>query len=246
MEKYRKVGVKYTKENPGDVVTEADLASNDFIIEQIKRSYPSHGILSEETGADQADKEWVWIIDPLDGTRNFATHTPMFGTMVALTRNNVPEMAAIFDPVHDELAFAQRTRGAYKNGIKVHCSQKTNLEFSYGCGSALTSGKNYAIKRALLDESRVRQHSINDLGTIAIPTIYVADGRRDWKISKGGKVWDYTPAALILREAGCKVTNLEGNPWTMADDNIIAANDALHQQLVGIIKSIAADTETNY
>lgn len=235
LEKFRKVGVKYTKENPGDVVTEADLASNELLIQRIKEKYPTHGIISEETGEENASAEYVWYIDPLDGTRNYATHTPLFGVMIAVRHGSELEYAAVYDPVHQELACAQRGKGAFLNGKRSECSHVQKVHYSFGSSAALMNEKSYGYKRALLEAAREGAFHINEFGSAAVGILYMVDGRRDWTISRGAKAWDYAPAALILREAGCVVTNMQGNSWTLGDESLIAANPVLHKQLIEIV-----------
>ena len=104
---YGKIGVAYTKQNKGDVVTKADLLSNNLIVNAIKKNYPTHGIISEELKAENANAEYVWVIDPLDGTRNYSTKTPMYGVIVALAHKKKVIMGAINIPILDEMYFAR-------------------------------------------------------------------------------------------------------------------------------------------
>ena len=234
LEKFKKVGVAYTKSNIGDVVTEADLISNNLIVDAIKKEYPNHGIISEEIAATDIDAEYVWIIDPLDGTRNFATKTPLFGIMVALTKNKVVQLSAIFDPVHNEFFFAKIGGGTFLNGEKINCSETKEWEHSFGCANASLSSGRVPYFEAVLRVAKEKSFWMSGFGSVATASTYMADGRRDWYYSAGAKIWDYAPASLIMSEAGCVVTNTKGEPWTLEDTNIVSANKYLHPQLLAI------------
>ena len=236
LEKFGKVGVKYTKSNESDVVTEADLAANDFLVEQITKKYPDHGIISEERGESNTKAEYVWIIDPLDGTRNFSTRTPLFAVMVSLSKNEKIHLAAIYDPVHDQMVFAEQGQGAYLNDQPIHCSQTKKWEHSYGCGITIMNSQKVPILIRLLESAYKEPFWLSAAGSAAIRSIYVADGRRDWLISIGDKIWDYAAPSLILQEAGCVVTNINGKPWNLKHESMIAANPHLHKKLLAIIK----------
>lgn len=233
--KFGTAKVLYTKTNPTDVVTEADLAANALLVESIRKRYPDHGIVSEETPVYQTQAEYVWYIDPLDGTRNFCTRTPLFGVMVALTRRGQVEAAAIHDPLYDELFFAARGRGAWRNGESIRCSATTTFSQSFGCmGSRLSPDKARLLGR-LVNAAISDPFWISCFGSAAMSAVYVSDGRRDWFVGGGGGVWDYAAPALVLSEAGCTVTNLAGEPWTTRDHSLVAATPALHERLLQII-----------
>lgn len=236
-EKFRTVEVKYTKQDVYDVVTEADLLSNEILITAIKKQYPRHGIISEETGEYQEQAEYLWIIDPLDGTLNFSTHVPNFGVMVALAKNRRVKLAAIYCPVFNEFVFAKKGGGAYLNGEKITCSKKKKITESIGCMSASLSPQNKWLWKKLIKKSEQGKFIINAFYTIAVETLYMANGRRDWKISRYGFVWDYAAPSLILKEAGCRVTTLEGAPWRLPDRSLVAANPRLHRELIEMVRT---------
>ena len=237
LKKFGKIGVKYTKRDAADVVTEADLISNSIIVNAIKKNYPSHGIISEESGDHQKDSEYVWIIDPLDGTRNFSRRTPLFAVQICLVKKGKVEIATIYNPYTEELFFAQRGRGAFLNGTKIHCSNHKTWKDSWGVGSANISKKSISFLGKILSHSENDPCWISALGSVGVSAMYVADGRRDWQISGNGQLWDYAPLALVLQEAGCKVTNFKGKPWSLEDRELVAANKHLHAELIKILNS---------
>ena len=235
MERYKKVGVKRTKINASDVVTEADEVVNEMLVQKIKNTFPDHGIISEEQEAYNEGAKYVWIIDPLDGTLNFATGVPMFGTMIALAEDGEVTHGAIYDPNNDAMLYAERGKGAWLNGEQVHCSDRKELENSNGIMSAWLDDRQHWFREKILEFTTKHTLVIHQLGAAAIATHFIATGRRDWKVGLGGKVWDYAPMDIVLREAGCVVTNLKGEPWQMKDEEMIVGNPEVHKKLVALL-----------
>lgn len=235
--RFGNTGVKYAKENPADVVTEADLAANRLLVSAIKKKFPSHGIVSEEQSDWQNDAEYLWLVDPLDGTRNFSKGTPLFGVMVAVARNGVLQHAAIADPPNGKLYAASRGRGATCNGKPVQCAATTSWVYSYGCtGAGLRAAKLPALQR-LIASAATEPFWLSMFGSAAVTAMYVADGRRDWAFSRSaGGVWDYAAGALLMQEAGCTVTDMDGKPWTLASTSQVAAVSALHAKLLSLVR----------
>ena len=233
--KFGKTGVKKTKVHQLDVVTQADLASNKFLISSIKKRYPKHGIISEETGNFQEDSDYIWVIDPLDGSLNFARKIPIFVTQVALLHKGRPELGAIYYSVTDALYFAKRNGGASLNGRRISCSSKKNLDHSVGAYVSKLNPYTVNLVKKLL------KHEKNGLwfrafASCGFSSAAVATGSVDWYISKDGFVWDYAPTSLILRESGCRVTDLKGNSLTVNSRNILAANPSLHARILKLLQ----------
>lgn len=225
-------GVKYTKSSAIDAVTESDLISNHIISTAIKETFPEHGIISEEDEEPyQPDAEYIWIIDPIDGTNNFASHIPLFGIMAALQLKGEIQTSGVYLPITDEYFSATSGQGAYLNGEKIQCSSKKDWPRTFGCSSASLSKKKKKIIDAIYKAVTTEHIWLSRLGCAAVSACYVACGRRDWYLTQGGRVWDYAPTYLILKEAGCKVTNLDGEPWTTDDLEMLAANETLHSKL---------------
>ncbi len=198
--------VQYTKEDETDVVTQADLASNKIITDAIKKQFPSHGIVSEEDPAYQKESEFQWHVDPLDGTRNFSTHVPLYGVSIALAKSGRVIVGAIYLPVTNELYLSEEGKGTTLNGEFISCSQRKELKNSYGLvGSRLSPEKANNIIQ-LAEHTRGESFWMNSLGNAVGSIGYVADGRRDWCVTEGGHSWDYAAGYIIATEAGCKVT----------------------------------------
>lgn len=220
---FGKPEVPQEKSGPLDVVTETDLATNTLIVDAIRAKFPDHGIVSEEAEAINPESEWVWTVDPLDGTLNFSRRIPLFAVMISLCHKKKPVHAAIYDVMQNELFTAAAGEGAFRNGEKIQASSKSTMTETFG----VLGGR--MPKNILSSWGKIRSISPASAG---ISAVYLADGRCDWWITKGGYVWDYAPAALILKEAGCVVTNLKGEPWSLEDRTMLAANSIAHKQLL--------------
>lgn len=231
--------VKYTKSNQSDVVTEADLHSNKIIVEAIKKQFPSHAILSEEGIPETMNHDHLWIIDPLDGTFNFSHHTPLYGVMIAYVHKGVPEMCTIYLPYFRELYFAKRNHGAFLNGKRIHCATTDKLLHSYGTSGTKIGGDRGKLQYDHLMRAVGKERVwLSGLGSIAVSSAYTACGRRDWYTSLGGGIWDNVPAVLLLQEAGCKITALDGKPWTITDKGFVAANPILFPKILALCKGM--------
>lgn len=231
--------IKYTKDDKLDLVTDADLASNDFIVKQIKKTFPTDGIISEEAENDGVDKEYVWVIDPIDGTVNFATGIPIFVVMIALMKKDEVQISAIFDPVHNKFAFAKKNEGAFVNGEKIECSKIGKMISSRGIMSSVVKAQEVGLREKIIEIglSEKTRMGANSFGCAGFNAMCVAEGKREWTVGFNTKLWDVAPCALLLSEAGCKVTNHKGDNWKpgMA---MVAANEELHKELVGLTKGI--------
>ncbi len=239
LKKFGKIGVKYTKRDATDVVTEADEASNELLVNRIKKHFPAHGIISEEQPKFQPDADYVWIIDPLDGTRNYSTGTPLFGVLIGLAYKNIMQLATIFDPVHDEMFFAERGGGAFLNGKPIACSKRAELKHSFGCLNTHWSANRIDWLKKVIHAAEMSDFWTSGFGSVAISSAYVAAGRRDWYCGFGASLWDYAATSLVLSESGCLVTNAAGEPWRLEHCELVAANPALHPTILKMIGNTA-------
>lgn len=235
---FGKIGVKYTKSSQTDVVTEADLLSEKIIVSNIKRRYPDHGIISEESPDFNTDKEYLWIIDPLDGTRNYSLKTPEYGVMVALCHNKQVIMSAVYLPYFKELYFARKGRGAYLNDIRINCGKTKDYKFSYGITGSIWRKPRKKFMELMIDAVGDDAVWISSFGAAAMIHCTVASGKRDWAIVHNHSVWDIAAGYLLMKESGCKVTRLNGEPWTIQDKDMLSANPELHKKLMNITKRL--------
>jgi myo-inositol-1(or 4)-monophosphatase len=238
LKRFGKDGVHYTKSHERwDVVTKADLLSEKIIISAIKKAYPDHGIISEESGKLNERAEYIWIIDPIDGTLNYSSGVPAFGVMICLVHRADVVLSAIHLPATNEFFFAQAGKGAYLNGKRIRCSTTKDLKTSFGMHGTTLNPRTTRFLRNVLHYSS-RGHVL--IGSFSSPAngCYVAAGKRDWIVSLSGQIWDFAPGYLILKEAGCKVTDTKGKPWKLGMLEMVAANPVLHKQLLKLTKNV--------
>lgn len=239
--KYYQAGVvhKY-KSNPSDLVTIADTLTDKFLVEKIIRKYPNHGIISEEMNeVINPDAEYVWVIDPIDGTRNFANHIPFWCTMVGVTKNNVPYLGAIYDALHDQLYYAEKNKGAFLNGKRIRVNKKNEVAHSFlnfSPGERIPGSPYYAKEypRYLKYMNRLMGRQgfwINNYGSM-LSICHLAEGGLDAMMMCSGLYHDYLAAYIIATEAGAKFTDSYGKPWKKGKMDIVVANPKLHKNLM--------------
>ena len=213
-----------------DLVTQADRASEDLIVGELRRRFPDHEILAEEGGGRRAmpDGRVLWIVDPLDGTTNFAHGLPIWSVSIAAYRDGVGLAGVVHDPSRDECFSAARGEGASLNGRPIRVSTETEL------GRALlVTGFPYDIRTSPANNldhfSRfmVRSRAVRRLGSAAIDLAYVAAGRFDafWEMKLAP--WDVAAGALLIREAGGVVTRFDGGPFDVFTDEVVAGPEGL-------------------
>ncbi len=232
-------GIYVTKKGDINLVTDADLASEELIIERIKSHYPKHSILAEEAGNAViigGDNTWKWIIDPLDGTTNFAHGYPCFCVTLALEHDGEIVLGVTFDPTRNELFAAERGRGASLNGKPIRVSDTADLS-----ESLIVTGFPYDFKRrddfarhltAFLLQSR----GVRRDGSAAIDMAYVACGRFDGFWEEGLNPWDMAAGLLLIEEAGGQVTGYNGSKFNIYNPPILASNGLIHSQMLEILR----------
>ncbi|RJR14412.1 inositol monophosphatase [Candidatus Parcubacteria bacterium] len=240
LKRFGKDGVHYTKSKRiWDVVTKADLLSEKLIVSRIRKAFPEHSIISEESGNINEGSEYVWVIDPIDGTYNFSSGTPLFGVMVCLVYKSEVILSVINIPATRELFFAKAGKGAYLNGKRIRSSSRSDIKATFGSGSTSLSRRSKRFVKNLLvvngDDGNMLYGSF---GSMANNACYVAAGRRDWMVAVHGSIWDFAPAYLMLKEAGCRVTDTKGSPWKFGTLEMVAANPKLHKELLKLTKNI--------
>jgi myo-inositol-1(or 4)-monophosphatase len=230
------------KTNELNLVTETDKASEKLITEFIKKKYPSHGILAEEGSEANPEKvgtEFLWVIDPLDGTTNFAHGLPIFSVSIGVQKNGETIAGVVYDVMRDVIFSAEKNGGSFENGSRIIVSNNDNLGHS-----VLVTGFPYNIREnpdkaferftAFLKKAR----AIRRLGSAAIDFCYVANGVFDgfWEVSL--HPWDLCAGKLIVEEAGGLVTDFDGNPVDIYTKRILATNTFVHQKMIDVLNSV--------
>ena len=220
-----------------DLVTEVDIKAEQIILSRIREKFPEHKIVAEEEGISNLEGTACWYIDPIDGTVNYAHDIPFFCVSIAFGYGTDIQMGVVYEPGRDEVFMAEKGKGAFLNGEQLRASIQTDLNkcllttgFSYDIRTRKnTNLENYA------DFALITQ-GVRRLGSAALDACYVAAGRFDgfWELTMGP--WDIAAAQLIAREAGAKVTGIDGSTHCLEEPiSIIAANPVLHQKIAEIV-----------
>ncbi len=223
-----------TKQNDFDVVTEADKASERLIIDSIRREFPTHSILSEESGSDTvADSEWLWVIDPLDGTTNFNQGLPVYSISIALQHNGETVVGVVYAPYLGEMFHAATGEGAFLNGKKLHCSENDRLS-TMVTATGMPYDRDRHPDNNLDNIARVSMQvrGIRRMGSAAIDLAYTAAGYFDayWELNLN--LWDIAAGALLVREAGGIVESIR----TDRNQSIMAGSPKSLNTFRGLIK----------
>ena len=228
--------VEIESKGTNDFVTNVDIAAEQAIIETIRKSYPEHSIIGEETGISEGtDTDFQWIIDPLDGTTNFVKGIPHFAVSIALKVKGKLDQAVIYDPIRGELFTASRGKGAQLNGFRIRVKQNKELT-----GAILATGfpfKNKQHMPAYMNIFQALFQKTSDMrraGSAALDLAYVAAGRVDGFFEIGLKPWDTAAGELLVVEAGGLVTDFTGGHNHSKSGNIVASSP-------GIIKEVLKD-----
>lgn len=229
--------VSVAEKNPNDFVTDIDQRAEQEIIAIIQKSYPSHSILAEESGITSGD-DYQWIIDPLDGTRNFIHGFPHFAVSIAVMYRDKIEYGVIYDPMRQELFTAKRGRGAQLNERRIRVSAKRQLnECLLGTGFAgrHQHPENNEESTAILQHMLPICGDVRRVGAAALDLAYVAAGRLDGFWEFGLKKWDIAAGMLLVKEAGGMITDGEGGEHYWESGDIVAANPVIMKQLLRAI-----------
>jgi myo-inositol-1(or 4)-monophosphatase len=244
MSYFGKISEYEIKESQSSIVTKADIESEKKIIEIILEKFPDHNTLGEETGFRNRNSEFTWVIDPLDGTSNFTAGIPWFGIIICVLNNSVPVMAGCFLPVQNELYFAEKGKGAIRNGEKIKVSGETELKNILAAYSLDYSDEPGKTER----EAKVIQQVVSKIRNLRstnslIDLCYTADGKLGACMNQTTKIWDIAGPGLIIEEAGGKITDMQGNlfDFSLNADNydrnftIVGSNKVLHSVLIRIL-----------
>jgi len=217
-----------------EAATKYDKEVDSLIIEEIRRHYPHHSLLTEESGFFQNDPDWLWIVDSLDGTGDFADFNPFFSVCIALMHQSELLLGAIYAPAIDEFYFAEKGKGAYLNGVKIQVSDVSDLGHSYifYCEGG---DKDRARTGELLQKVYPRVTDIRKLGSAGLETAWVAAGKGEAYFTTRIEPWDIAPGVLLVQEAGGKVSDFQGNPWQPVTGDLLFSNQKFHERILSLL-----------
>jgi myo-inositol-1(or 4)-monophosphatase len=224
------------KSDSETIVTDTDLAAEKAIL-KVLRENSDYGIISEESGQSGLTDGPQWVVDPLDGTSNFARALPLFAVSVGLVHGSQSIVGVIIDPVLQDEYYAEKGEGAFCNGWKLQMpkfrkDQGINIFLNHG------SGTNDKLKCAKVNERLCTDYRIRKLGTTALELCYLAKSSFDGFICSGDELWDYAAGIVIATEAGCIFTDWHGNPWKRGEEQLLFARPEVHEELVNILTLI--------
>jgi myo-inositol-1(or 4)-monophosphatase len=220
-----------------NLVTEMDFLSEKIIVSEIRRHHPDHGFLAEEKAREQTVSPYRWIIDPLDGTTNYAHGYPVYGVSIALEKKEEIVLGVVYDPSRDEIFVAQKGKGARLNGRRIRVSSVPELS-----RSLLATGFPYDLRENPVNNFdhfqnfAYRVHAVRRSGSAALDLCYVAAGRFDgfWEMKLGP--WDLAAGSLMVQEGGGKVTDFRGRPPGLDGSYILASNGRIHGEMIKVLK----------
>ncbi len=230
--------LKVTTKSANDFVTEVDQRAEEAIIETLLTAYPGHGILAEESGRTHGAKnsEYVWIIDPLDGTTNFIHGLPFYAVSIALAFRDQVQQAVVYDPTRNDLFYASKGRGAFLNDKRLRVSKRTRMADSLiGTGFPFRKGDNFKRYVAMFEEVMQACAGVRRPGAAALDLCYVAAGYYDGFFETGLNPWDIAAASLMITEAGGLIGNFTGEADFMYQREVVAGTPKVYGQLVTML-----------
>lgn len=214
-----------------------DLASDRLIKKLIEKNYPTHNILTEETGYIQKCSSFTWIVDPLDGTGNFINCNPFFSVSLALKVRQKIKVGVVYAPFLKELYVAESGRGAFLNGKRIKVSSVKDIEKSYLV--SCEGGEKDKVRRATLYKILASKAiDLRKLGSAALECGWVACGRADGYVTTKISPWDVAAGILLVEEAGGKVSDFKGNPWNFEKSDLVVSNGKIHRSLLKEVKGL--------
>jgi len=218
-----------------EAATKYDKEVDRLIVGEIKRYYPHHSLLTEESGFLQGDPDWLWIVDSLDGTGDFANFNPFFSVCIALMHKNELLLGTTYAPAIDEFYFAERGKGAYLNGRRIRVSDIADLSQSYilycegGEKDRTRTGK-------IVCGTYPHVMDMRKLGSAGLEIAWVAAGKGEAYFTTTIEPWDVAAGTLLIQEAGGEVTDFQGSPWKLQTGDLLFSNGKVHQKLLDLIR----------
>lgn len=216
-----------------EVVTKYDKLIDQLIIKEIKKSYPKDNILTEESGFLKGDSNFLWIVDSLDGSGNFANQNPLFSVCLCLLKDNEPFLGVIYAPAIDEFYFVEKGKGSFLNSKKINVSnvQELNSSYVFYCEG---SEKNRNKTKKILTDLYPKVRDIRKIGSAGIEISWVASGKGDAFWTSKIDPWDVAAGVLLIKEAGGQVTDFNKKDWVIKRTNLLFSNSKIHNQILKI------------
>ncbi|MBT5298808.1 MAG: inositol monophosphatase [Rhodospirillaceae bacterium] len=233
--------LQVSKKGPADFVSEADRRAEEIIYQELSKARPGYGFLMEERGVvEGVDTSNCWIVDPLDGTLNFLHGLPHFSISIALERDSTIFAGVIYEPISDQMFWAENGKGAYLNGRRVRVSARHDIEESvFATGMPFKGRDGHQPFLRQLEQVMAVSAGVRRFGSAALDLAYVAAGRYEGFWEQGLSPWDVAAGVIIVREAGGFVSDFKGRDPVIANGEIIAGNASLHDTLRKLINKAA-------
>jgi len=220
-----------------EIATSADFIAEKIILKRLQFLTPTWRIISEEKGDNKKTSDYLWTVDPLDGTTNFYMGNPLFAIQIALLYKKEPTMAWIYAPAINEFYFTEKNKGSYLNNKKIKVSQNN---FSQALLTYCHGSQNSQIKKALkiYQHFKLKGFDIRQLGSAALEFGWVAKGRTDCYISSSANPWDICPGVLLVEEAKGTVSDFKGKTWHLGAKNVFASNGIIDKKILKFLKRL--------
>ncbi|HUZ46548.1 MAG TPA: inositol monophosphatase family protein [Terriglobia bacterium] len=238
LKQFSKGPIEIFYKRKSDLVTEADRGSEALILDRLHKHFPGHAVVAEEGGGADTGSDYCWYIDPLDGTTNFAHGFPVYCVSIALAYRGEVIAGVVYDPSREELFQAERGAGAYLNNQRISVSKTANLSEGLLATGFPPFATNHDLNLQFFFKLTRLSHGIRRPGAAALDLCSVASGRFEgfWELKLNS--WDKAAGALLVMEAGGRVTDLAGGPFSLQRDEIFASNGLVHDEMIGTFSEI--------
>ena len=239
--------LQVSRKGPADFVSAADLRAEQILRQELGKARPDYGFLMEESGKKEGSDPSgrTWVVDPLDGTTNFLHGLPHFAVSIALVERSEVLAGVVYDPIKEDLFYAEKGSGAYLNDRRIRVSSRSTLESALIAAGLPFKGRDQHSRLSAEVEAVMGETSgVRRWGAAALDLAYVAAGRYDGFWERGLQDWDVAAGLLLVREAGGFVTDIDGREFSFDNQEILATNDNLHRSLVKLLKGAQDNTAT--
>ncbi len=236
--KYFERRVAFELKGEHDLVTEADRASEQLVIERLRSHFPAHSIVAEEGGGHSGSSEFCWYVDPLDGTTNFAHGFPTYNVTMALEQAGELIAGVVFDPMRNELFASERGSGAYLNNRRIRVSKVARVQDSLVATGFPSRKRHLNVNVHFYYQLAMLTHGVRRAGSAALDLAYVGCGRLDGFWEFGLNPWDMAAGLLLVTEAGGKCSDMQGGPVNLRGPQVLVDNGAIHEEMLRVFAEV--------